>query len=193
MPSFSTPNVFPLEGPSTISQGIHAAWGGYIKDVQLAESLWDRGYNFIVLGRDIHHISDLECGEPIALMLIVLRYGTPVDPLKISALRDVIVGVDEYKRETPSMFVRLASWSRGRIQGQMELYIHSPQNDSCIVPIEAYELTGSFVCAEGYGAAPVVEFDPRFARNSSIGTVQKTQGAFGRLCVEARGSMYSIR
>lgn len=193
MPSFLTPNVFPLEGLSAAQQDIYAAWGGYIKDMQLAESLWERGYTFIVLGRDIHHIADLECGEPIALMLIVLRYGTPVDPLKISSLRDVLTDVDEYERETLSMFVRLASWSRGRIQGPMELYIHSPQNDSCVVPIEAYELAESFVCTEGYGAAPIIEFDPRFSRNSSIGTVQKTQGAFGRLCVKAHGSLYSIR
>lgn len=194
MPSFLAPRVVQHEESRDVQQSAHVIWSSYLRDISLAEGLWNHGYSFIVLGRDVHYTDDLECGEPIALMMVVLKDGIPVDPLKLSVLRNVLVDADDYERESLSMFVRLASWSKGRIQGPMELYVHSPHDNSHIVPIEARELTESFVCMTGCGAAPVVEFDPRYLHSLSVGTIQKARGRLDdRLCVKAHGVLYSVR
>lgn len=194
MPSFIVPSSTPRQESSGSSYNHDVAWRYYLRNMETASRLWSSGYSFIILGKDIHHISDLECGEPVALMLIVTSDGIPVDPLKVGILHDIIAGIDEYESESPSMFVRPASWVRGRIHGPIELYIHCPQDTSGIVPIDIHEVVESLVCVGTNESAPIMEFDPRYPLDTSVGVIQRTCGYVGdRACVKVRNDLYSIR
>lgn len=178
-----------VKGKKVHSEGAYASlWDTCLSNIDIAvRDLYMVGYDFMLFGSRLANMEKLKHGENLTAMLVVLRNGSPINPLYDYGAMSVLRSIESFRSTSEAVSVRHATWRTSGSDGFLTLHMYTPRYASKDIELAEDDPWVSLVPGIFSVTAPVLELNAHFPQLTSVGSVQQSISSMsGRLglCID---------